>query len=267
LDTKDGSVRWRHILSNPLRAAPTVAGGRVYVVSIDNELTALDAHTGMVLWHHNGIAESATLMGASCPTVAGESVVVAYSSGEIYSLRAENGRVSWNYVLSAPAQVGALPAIADIRGLPVVDHGRIYAISHSGRLASIDERTGDRVWETDIGGINTPILGANALFILSSDAHLLAIDRDSGRVLWVHELQHNIDRDDHDSPALYWTGPIMANDRLVLVNSKGHIVFFSPDNGAELKVIKLGEAIFVPPIVVNNMLYVVTDDAHLIAIK
>jgi outer membrane protein assembly factor BamB len=118
-----------------VRAAPAIANGRVYVVGIDNELQALDERNGEVLWHHRGIAESATLMGASSPAVTPDGVIVAYSSGEIYDLRPENGRSAWNYTLTVPTQVGAMPAIADIRGLPVVDQDRVYAISQSGRRA------------------------------------------------------------------------------------------------------------------------------------
>lgn len=267
LQADDGKIIWRRMLTNPLRAPPTVSGDRLYVVSIENELTALNVRTGQVEWHHNGIAENATLMGASSPAAHGESVIVAYSSGEIYDLRPENGRVMWNYVLSTPTQVGALPAIADIRGLPVVDGGRVYAVSHSGRMASIDLRTGDRVWETDIGGINTPVLAANALFVLSNDGHMLALDRDTGRILWVHELQHFVDPKDHDSDPLYWSGPVLADGKLILVNSLGQIVEFSAIDGVQLDVVELDEPLFVPPIIVDGTIYVITDDAHLVALK
>ncbi|HEU0117967.1 MAG TPA: PQQ-binding-like beta-propeller repeat protein, partial [Alphaproteobacteria bacterium] len=259
LKVADGSVRWRHTMMNPLRAPPTISEGRVYVVSIDNELQALDARTGNTLWHHNGISESATLMGASSPAVLGDSVVVAYSSGEIYNLRAENGRVSWNYMLTTPTQVGALPAIADIRGLPVIDRGRVYAISHSGRMAAVDHRTGDRVWEAEIGGINTPAAAGDSVFVLTNDGHLSALDTQSGRIVWVQELQKLEDPDDHDSDPVFWTGPIMANGHLWLVNSLGQLVSFSPGDGSILDTVDLGRAAYIAPIVAGGMMYVVTD--------
>ena len=267
LNAADGKIIWRKELLNPIRAAPAIANGRLYVVTIDNELQALDAHTGEVLWHHRGIAENATLMGASNPAITTDGIIVAYSSGEIFNLRPENGRVAWSYMLTVPTQVGAMPAISDIRGLPVVDQGRVYAISHSGRIAAIDERTGDRAWEADIGSINTPIVAGDAIFVLSADGVLVALARDSGRVMWVHELPKFADPDDHDSDHVFWVGPLLAANRLWLGNSQGQLVSFDAENGNQLDSIDLGDPIYIPPIVANNTMYVVVDDGRVVALR
>ena len=48
-------------------AAPTVAGGRVFAISNDSELIALDAGTGEVAWNYQAIAESARILAAPKP--------------------------------------------------------------------------------------------------------------------------------------------------------------------------------------------------------
>ena len=267
LDAKTGAIKWRKSLLKPLRAAPTVADNRVYVVSIDNDLNALNAATGDVLWHQTGIAESATLMGAASPAVSGDSVIVAYNSGEIFCLRAQNGRATWNYSLAAPSQVGALPAIADIRGLPVVDHDRVFAISHSGRIAAIDQRSGDRVWEADIGGIDTPLVAGNAVFLYGGETQLIALTRDGGHPIWTVSLPKFSDPDDKDSDRIVWAGPVLAGGKLWMVNSLGKLTGFSPDDGSQTDSIDIGRPIYLSPIIVDHTLYVVTDDGKLIALK
>ena len=262
-----GEVKWRKSLLKPLRAAPTSADARVYVVSVDNELTSLDAASGDILWHHSGITENAALMGASNPAVQGDSVFVAYNSGEIFGLRVQNGRVSWSYSLSSAAQGGALPAIADIRGLPVLDHGRLFAISHSGRFAAIDQRTGDRLWEADIGGIDTPVVSGDAVFVYGGDSQLIALSQDNGRALWVKDLPKYADLKDKDSDPLVWSGPVLAGEKLWMVNSRGILASFSPQNGAAEAKIDLGDPVYVSPIVVDRTFYVVTDDGTLIALR
>lgn len=267
LRTDNGEVKWRRSVLNPLRAAPTIADGRVYAVSIDNQLSALDARTGEVLWTHSGIAESATLMGASSPAVVGDSVVVAYSSGEVFNLRAENGKVSWSYALTMPTQVGALPAIADIRGLPVVGEGRTYVVSHSGRMASIDHRTGDRDWEADIGGISTPLVSGDTVFILSNDNQLVALARDSGRIMWVREMQTLTDPEDKDSDRVFWTGPVLGGNRLWLTNSLGELVACSVEDGRTVDTIELDGPVYISPVIADKTIYVVTDRGELIALR
>jgi outer membrane protein assembly factor BamB len=267
LNAHGGTVKWQKPLLKPLRAAPTVADNRIYVVSIDNQMSALNAANGDILWHQEGIAESATLMGASSPAVSGDAVVIAYNSGEIFDLRVQNGRISWNYSLAAATQVGALPAIADIRGLPVIDRGRVYAISHSGRMAAIDARTGDRVWESEIGGIDTPVVAGDAVFVYGGDSQLMALTRDGGRVIWVKQLAKRADPSDKDSDRVVWTGPVLASERLWMVNSLGQLTSFSPADGAAIDSIDLGNPAYLPPIIVNRTLYVTTDDGTLVTLR
>lgn len=267
LKAKDGSLTWRKTVGKPFRAAPTVAEDRVFVVGIDNELTALASKTGEKLWHHNGIAESATLMGASSPAAMGDSVVVAYSSGEIFNLRAQNGRMAWTDVLAVPELVGALPAIADIRGLPVIDRGRVYAISHSGRMAAIDQRTGDRVWEADVGGINTPLIAGDTVFVLSNDNELIALTRERGRIIWIKSLQKLEDPEDRDSTPVFWWGPLLAGGKLWLTNSLGHLGSFNPENGDFLYDAEVSKAFYIPPIAAGGTVFVLSDDGQLTALK
>ncbi|MDD3370492.1 MAG: PQQ-binding-like beta-propeller repeat protein [Alphaproteobacteria bacterium] len=267
LQAGTGEIKWRKALLKPLRAAPTVANNRVYAISIDNDLNALDAETGDILWHQAGVAESAALMGAASPAVQGDLVVVAYNSGEIFGLRAQNGRVSWTYSLAAPAQIGALPAIADIRGLPVIERDRIYAISHSGRIAALDRRNGDRVWETDIGGIDTPVVARDAVFVYGGSNQLIAFEKDTGRSMWVSPLPGRADPKDKGSEAVVWSGPILAGGNLWMVNSEGYLTGFSPEDGSRQVQIDLKDPVYLAPIVANRTFYVVTDDGTLIALR
>ena len=267
LRAANGHVLWRAKLGKPFRSPPTIADGRVYAVSLDNELNALDLKTGELLWHHNGIAESATLMGASSPAVTDDNVIVAYSSGEIFNLRAQNGRMVWTDVLAVPAQVGALPAIADIRGLPVVDRGLVFAVSHSGRMAAIDLRSGDRAWEADVGGTNTPVVAGNAVYVLSNDNELIALTREGGRILWIKQLQRLAKPAERDSAPVFWAGPLLAGGKLWLTNTLGQLVAFAPDNGAERVKQRFAAPFFIPPIIADGTLYVLSDEGRLTALR
>jgi len=267
LRAQDGVILWRKLVGKPLRSAPTVAEGRVYAITIENETYALEAKTGNVMWKHSGIAENATLMGASSPAVRGDTVVVAYNSGELFGLRAQNGRVVWGEVLAVPTQVGALPAIADIRGLPVMDQGRVFAVSHSGRMVSIDERTGDRAWEADIGGVNTPAVVGNAVYVITLNNELVALTRSSGRIIWSTDLQKNKEPGDRESKTVQWWGPVMAGGRLWLTNSLGYLAAYAPETGYPVYDREVADALFLPPVVANSTMYLMDDGAKIHALK
>ncbi len=266
LDAATGKEVWRQQVTAPVRGAPTVADGRVFAVTVDNELEVMSADDGHRLWTHNGIPETAGLLGAANPAVEGDIVVVPYSSGEIFALRVENGRPLWTDNLATARPLGALSTIADIRGRPVIDRGRVYAVSHSGRMVAIDLRTGDRVWEQDIGGTHGPWIAGDYIYVLSNDVDLMCLTRQDGRVRWVAELPRYENPKKKRDP-VSWAGPVLAGDRLIVVASTGDAISLSPYTGRALGRVEFPDGVFLDPIVANNTLFVLTDEADLIALK
>lgn len=266
LEAATGQEIWRVQLTAPLRGAPTVADGRVFAITVENQLEVLSADDGHRLWSHNGIPETAGLLGAASPAVEGDIVVVPYTSGEIFALRAENGRPVWSDNLATSRSLGALAALADIRGRPVIDRGRVFAVSHSGRMVAIDLRTGDRVWEQDIGGTHGAWVAGDYLYVLSNDVDVICLTRQDGHVRWIRELPRYEDETKKKDP-IRWAGPIVAGDRVIVVASTGEAISISPYTGQPLGHIEFPEGVFVDPVVANDTLYVLTDDAELIALR
>ena len=70
LDPTTGAQVWRQDIGIPMRAAPVVVGGRMFVVTYDNQLWALSAEDGAVQWSNACISETAGLLGAASLGVA-----------------------------------------------------------------------------------------------------------------------------------------------------------------------------------------------------
>jgi outer membrane protein assembly factor BamB len=266
LDAASGKEVWRTSLPSPMRGAPTVSDGRVFVVTIENQLFALSAGDGQRLWDHQGIPETADLLGGASPAVEGEVVVVPYSSGELVALRVENGRVVWTDNLSATRRFDAISTLGDIRGRPVIDRGRVFAISHSGRLVSIDLRTGERAWEQEISGESSPWIAGDFVYVLSSEGDLVCLTRLDGRVRWVTSLDRYEDTEKKRG-VIRWTGPVLAGDRLIVVSSNAQALSISPYTGEPLGRIELPERSYLSPVIANDALYLMTDSAELIAMR
>lgn len=266
VDALSGAVIWQQTAPAPFRAAPAVSGGRVFALTVDNQLLALAAEDGSRLWEHTGIQETAGLLGTASPAVAGSTVVVPYSSGEIFGLLAENGRVLWNDSLSAVRRVDPIADLAHIRGMPVIDRGMVVAISHSGRMVAIDERLGARAWDIDVGGIQMPWVAGDFIYVVANDAQIACVTRRDGRIRWVQQLPRFKDAEDLTGP-IQWFGPVLAGDRLIAAGSNGKALAISPYTGELLGESDLPGAPSVSPVVAGRTLYFLIEDATLIAMR
>lgn len=266
LSAADGKEVWRVRLPGPVRGAPTVANGQMYVVTLENRTIALSIEDGRRLWEHQGINEVAALLGGAAPAVSGSTVLTPYSSGELYALLAENGRVVWVESLSSVRTLDAISKLADIRGNPVVDRDLAFAVSHAGRMAAIDVRTGARVWERPLGGVNMPWVAGNYLFAQGLNGETVALTRRDGRVRWVHQLPPYEDMEDRKDPIQY-SGPVLVGDRLLIGSSDGFVYAISPYTGKLLGRIEIGSPVFVPPVVADGTVYILSNDGTLHAYR
>lgn len=266
LDPASGKVIWRKNVSAPVHAAPTVADGRVFTITVENRLDVLATDDGHTLWSHSGIPETAGLVGGASPAVEGEVVVAPYSSGELFALSVGNGRAVWSDNLAASRSVNAIAGLADIRGRPVIDRGRVFAVSHSGRMAAIDLRTGDRVWEEEIASSGSPWVVGDYVFVLANDNELACLTRSEGKVRWLYRLPRYEDEKERSGP-IFWAGPVLGGNRLIALSSNGRAISVSPETGRPIGQQSIAAAGYVGPIIANDTLYVLTDDANLTAYR
>lgn len=266
LDGGSGEEIWRTAAGAPFQSAPTVSGGRVFATTNDSELIAFDAGTGEVSWTNQAIAEPARILSASSVAIDGDTVVAPFASGELIALLTANGRRLWSDSLSRAGRLTSLSAINDIAGRPVVDNGVVYAASHSGVLAAIDLRSGQRIWSRSFASTQTPWVAGEVIYAVSVDGELAAMDRASGNVYWVSQLRRYEDEDDRKG-RVAWTGPIMLGGRLVLANSLGDVVAVSPENGQIVANADVRQPVFIPPIAAYDQIYLVTDDARLVVLR
>ena len=266
VDAAKGEIKWRTRLTSPSRAAPTVVGSRVFVTTMSNSVLALNTADGKVEWEFAGIGQSTGLIGAASPAATEDMVIPAFSSGEIYALRSGNGSVAWSDNLSSTVRLGGMTALSDIRGLPVVEDGIVYAISFGGKMAAIDLNSGTRLWQKDITGAKTPWLSGNRIFLVSSDSQIVALDKDKGTVLWVSQLARFKNKEDKTGPII-WTGPILASGRLMLFSSDGRIAEVNPENGTLVREWNSGEDVRISPIVAGKTLYILGEDGDLTAYR
>ena len=266
LDARTGKEIWRRHIGIPFRTGPTVDDSRVFAISYDNQVHALTEADGKVIWTYSGVAESAELLGGASPAVENGVVIAPLSSGELVALRADSGRVVWSDSLTRAGRVSAVGTINDIRGRPVIDRGQVYAVSHAGRMVAIDLASGERLWEQEISGVQMPWVAGDFIYLVTADSEIVCLARRDGRIRWVRQLDKFEDAEKKKTP-INWYGPVLASDRLVLVSSQGHALAVSPYTGELLGEITLSDPASLAPVVANATLYILTDDAQLVAFR
>lgn len=266
MQADSGAIVWRKSVSAPVRSAPTVRNGKVFVQAADNQLHVLSAENGDVLWTHQGLPENTTFLGGTSPAVDGDVVVVAYSSGELFALRTEGGNMLWQEQLSTIRRTDAAAALTDVLALPVIDRGRVYAIGNADSLVALDLNSGARLWEREIGGLQTPWIDGDTLFLVSNSNDALAVEAATGKIIWVTPLQIWQDEESRKG-RIQWVGPLLASDRLVIAGSTGELLALSPYDGAILGLDEAPDGVRIAPILANSTLYFLTVAGELVAYR
>ena len=266
LDAATGSEIWKVQPSGPLRGSPTIAFGQVYVMTQDNQIFSLDANDGQQVWAEGGSATQAGVFGVAAPAAGQGTVIAGYSSGELTAYRYENGRVLWADALARTSISTEVGSLTDIDADPIIDSGRVYALGQGGRMAAYELVTGQRIWELNLAGISTPAIAGEWIFTLTDDARLLAIARSTGRVRWITQLQRYRDEDDKKGP-IFWTGPVLAGNQLWAASSRGLLYRMSIGEGSAQQYADLDNPVSLPPIVADNMLYVLDDGGKIHAYR
>lgn len=258
LNPGNGQVLWQKDLPAPPRSAPTSANGKLYVVSTDGAIYAMNGADGTELWSYNGIPETAGFLSSGSPAVSGSRVIVPFTSGEVLAFNTETGEPIWLDALVRSGRFSAVSGINDVSGRPVVDNGSVFAISVSGRMVSVNESNGERIWTRNLGSSHTPIVAGQTVFIVTLENEAVAIDRATGQTRWVTKLPE-------DKRRTTYGGPIMAGNRLIIGNNRGDVVALSAADGRVIEQRAVGDPILQSPIVAAGRMYVLSNSGNVIA--
>jgi len=266
LAAKTGKISWRRDVKTPFRTAPTAKDNRIFAITITNKLFALNGQNGTILWTHTGIEETTNLLGGGSPAIDNGVVVAPYSSGELVALKVQNGQELWNDSFAGSRRDLGTATLASIRGRPIIELNMVFAISNNGQLTAINLRTGKRIWERNIGGIESPWVAGNYLFLISNNTDLIALGKKDGQIYWVTALPEWKNQKRRKGK-ITWTGPVLGSDRLILAGSGGKALSISPYSGKILGQKKMPDGVTISPVIAQNTLIFLSDDAELVSYR
>jgi outer membrane protein assembly factor BamB len=146
-------VRWKFRADDEVVAAPAYSQGKIYAVTSNGSVYAIDARNGREVWH----ATSFSRFGGreyfyATPAVAYGRVFAPNADGTVYAYGARTGNLLW------ARQVGTYVYTA-----PAVWRRTVYVGTWDGYFVALDAVTGDVRWRFDapstIGGAPTVLSG------------------------------------------------------------------------------------------------------------
>ena len=266
LDERNGGILWRVQPGGPLRGAPAIANNAIYVISQDNQIYSLSEENGSTNWSAAASLEIAGIFGSASPAVGQGTVVAGFSSGELNAYRYENGRQVWSDTLQRTSIRTSVSSLSDVDADPVIDNGQVFAVGQGGRMVALDILTGQRLWEINIAGIDTPWVAGDWIYVITDEAKLLCIYRQNGHIRWINQLPQ-FSHPKAKKGEIEYSGPILAGGRLIVAGSNGVLVNVDPVNGSFQSQTNIGASVSLSPVVANNTLYILDDRGQLHAYR
>jgi outer membrane protein assembly factor BamB len=196
------------------------------------------------------------LLTNASPAVEGEIVVVPYPSGELVALKVADGTAVWSESLTRTRTTSQISAMSDT-ARPAIFQGTVYAVGHAGRMVATQSATGERLWSLNVPGTQAPWVAGDSVFVVDTAGQLMAISRTAGKVQWTVQLPGGGS----------WSGPTLAGGTLWLASAGGKLVGVEAITGRVVVEKDLGDPVYIAPVVAQGRMYVLTDEAKLIALN
>ena len=266
MSLEDGNIVWEQDLKAPIRISPTVNEDLVIAQTLDNALYALNINTGDIVWKDKQEAENTIMVGGAAPAYkpTADLVVAAFSNGQLQAYKASTGTPLWSEWLVSVAQTESMADITSVKANPIIDESLVFAVGYNSPLMAVDIRTGVKLWQKDIAAASQPWVGGKFLFVLTTDGDLAALDKQTGKVVWTTIIPY---AQDDEKAGVFASGPILANDALLVVSSNGKLFSISPYNGRIMGIAEVEDGIETAPVMAEETLFLTTKDADITAYR
>jgi outer membrane protein assembly factor BamB len=245
-----------------LASSPVVAGGRVFTIDTTATVRAFDAQSGAQVWAVQFGTEknnSASLYGGGV-AVANGRVYATNGLGFVAALDAGNGGLVWQVRPGGP-----------LRGAPTISGDTLYVMSQDNQVFSLKTADGTTNWSAaaalEIAGVfgtGAPAVAQGTVVAGFSSGELNAYRYENGRVVWQDALQRTSIRTSVATLSDIDASPVIDNGQVFALGQGGRMVSLDLISGQ--RIWELNIAGISTPWVAGDWVFVVTDDAKVIAI-
>lgn len=101
--------------------------------------------------------------------------------------------------------------------------------------------------------------------MLTNDFDLLAFEKNSGKIVWNTSIPYGDELEDRSG--VFGSGPLLAENRLIVATSNGYVFAVSPYTGEILSYISIDDGVELAPIMAHGITLFTTKDADMLAFQ
>ena len=268
LNGANGEIKWKKKHSLPFRGGITSSKGSVFVSDFDGNFLSIDDENGKTNWNTFLGSDYNSIYTTARSIIAQNKIVVPGTGGTFFVLSSDNGDVLWSENISSNKQLPKIFHSGDIIANPIYHEGIIYIVSQSGFTAAFDINSSEELWNIPVGGLDTPTLSGNTIFVNGHMGLLAAIDIVSGKLRWKKKYSSYINENSlfSDKEIAIYKGPTLVNYKILLSNLDGLINILDANNGKEISSLKI-DKLALPPIPADKKIFFLTASGKLLAYK
>jgi outer membrane protein assembly factor BamB len=258
LDSASGAVRWSVRVSGEVLAPAVISARLIALRTVDGRLHALSLSDGHELWSYEQQVPKLSLRGTSRPVIAGDLLLCGFDNGKVAAVNISDGSMQWEATVAPPHGRTELERLDDIDSPVSVSGQDVFTVGFQGRVAMLALDTGQVWWSHDASSYRGLTLDGDVLYLVSADGEVVALRGRTGAEIWrqkalLHRgLSAAAVTDDSVITADYqgyvhWldratgalaarassgkarvsTAPLVAGDKVLVINDRGQISAFS----------------------------------------
>jgi len=263
----NGELIWKKKHYLPIRGGITSYKNSILFSDFDGNILSINNENGTTNWSVFLGSDYNSVYTSARPIVAQNKIIVPGTGGAFFILSGDKGQVLWNENISSNKQLPKIFHSGDIIANPIYHEGVVYIVSQSGFTAAFDIDTSEELWNIPVGGIETPTLSGETIFVNGNMGLLAAIDISSGKLRWKKKYPSYIDENSlfSDKKVAIYKGPTLAGSKILLSNLE-RIIIIDANNGNEINTLDINE-LALAPIPVDKKIFFLTKKGKLLAYK
>lgn len=184
LSADDGSIVWEAAVSGEVLAPPAASDDWVIVQTYDGKLLGFESGAQEPTWTYTSDVPVLTLRGTSTPLLIGQNAIAGFADGKVVAVDVDSGNTSWESRIGIPQGGSEIDRIVDIDGVMTVQGIELFVSSYQGRVATLDLRTGRKIWQQNVSSVTGTSVGFGNVYVADVDGTVSAFLRNGQGARW-----------------------------------------------------------------------------------